>query len=325
MNKRLELIARLADGECHSGARLAEQLSVSRTAIWKRLQLLRRRGLVIQSVRGKGYRLQRPVELLDRDRLHTLIDTQAKPLLRSLTLHAEINSTNQYLLDRINRPDFHGHVVLAEYQSAGRGRRGRHWHTPFGAGICLSLGRYFDPAPQPLTMVSLGAGVAVMRALRRIGIKDAGLKWPNDIYWHGRKLGGILVEAREESAGPCRLVLGVGLNFCFPEVPDQSIDQPWVDIATIQQPLCSRHVLAAALVSENLRLLGNMTAMYNADIVNEWRRHDLMYGQRASLVLPGRTVSGRVTGIDQNGALLMEVRGRVERFNAGEITLKVRS
>jgi len=325
MNKRVELISRLADGEFHSGAKLAEQLSVSRTAIWKRLQLLRRRGLVIQSVRGKGYRLNQPVELLERDRLQTLIDGQVKPLLRTLTLHTEINSTNQYLLDRINHPDFHGHVALAEYQSTGRGRRGRHWHAPFAAGICLSLGWYFDPAPQPLTLVSLGAGVAVMRALRRIGIKDAGLKWPNDIYWHGRKLGGILVEAREESAGPCRLVLGLGLNYCFPETENKHIDQPWVDIATIRRPLCSRHVLAAALVSESLRLLGNMTGMYNAGIIDEWRRYDQMCGKRACLVLPGRTVNGRVTGIDRNGALLMEVKGRVERFNAGEITLRARS
>ena len=319
------MIACLADGELHSGARLAAQLSVSRTAIWKRIQALLRRGMVIHAVRGKGYRLAQPVELLERDRLHSLIDDNVRHLVKTLTLHTEINSTNQYLLDRINRPDFHGHVTLAEYQSVGRGRRGRRWHAPFASGICLSVGWHFDPAPQPLTLVSLGAGVAVIRALRRIGIRDAGLKWPNDVYWHGRKLGGILVEAREESAGPCRLVLGIGLNFCLPDTQDRYIDQPWVDIATIQRPLCSRQVLAAALVSECLRLLGKMAAPYNSGVIEEWRRHDQMQGKRACLILPDRTVDGRIVGVDPAGALLMDVRGKVERFNSGEITLRLRS
>lgn len=304
---------------------MAAQLSISRTAIWKRIRSLQRRGMEIHSVRGRGYRLAQPVELLEQDRLLTLLDDKVRPLLGALTLHTEVKSTNQYLLDRINGPDFHGHVALAEYQSAGRGRRGRPWHAPLAAGICLSLGWCFDPAPQPLTLVSLGAGIAVIRALRRIGIRDAGLKWPNDIYWQGRKLGGILVEAREESAGPCRLVLGVGVNFCFPESQGRNIDQPWVDIAAIQQPLCSRHVFAAALISETLRLLGNMATRYNSgsEIVEEWRRHDHMPGKRARLILPARTVDGRIIGIDPVGALLMDVKGKVERFNSGEIRLKV--
>ena len=276
-------------------------------------------------MRGRGYRLAQDVELLERDRLLALLDGKVRPLLGALTLHTEIKSTNQYLLDRINGPDFHGHVTLAEYQSSGRGRRGRRWHAPLAAGICLSLGWCFDPAPQPLTLVSLGAGIAVIRALRRIGIRDAGLKWPNDIYWQGRKLGGILVEAREESAGPCRLVLGVGVNFCFPGSQGRDIDQPWVDIAAIQQPLSSRHVFAAALISESLQLLRDMAAMNNpgAEIVEEWRRHDHMSGKRARLILPARTVDGRIIGIDPAGALLMDVKGKVERFHSGEIRLKV--
>ena len=174
-------------------------------------------------------------------------------------------------------------------------------------------------------MISLGAGVAIIRALCRIGIRDAGLKWPNDVYWRGRKLGGILVEAREESAGPCSLVVGIGINFCFPAAQDRYIDQPWVDIATILQPLCSRHVLAAALISEIMRLSGQVAAMNYSGIIDAWRRHDHMQGKKARLIMPAKTVEGRIAGIDHNGALLMEVRGKVERFNTGEITLRVRS
>lgn len=322
--KNLQLLARLADGQLHSGADLAQQLSITRTAVWKRLQALRRRGVALQAVKGRGYRLRQPVELLDRSRLLALLDDDVRPLAGMLTLHAEIDSTNQYLQERVHEPDFHGHLVLAEYQNAGRGRRGRRWHAPLAAGICLSLGWCFDPAPQPLTLISLAAGVAVMRALRRIGISDAGLKWPNDICWQGRKLGGILVEAREESAGPCRAILGLGLNYRFPDAAGRDLDQPWVDIATIQPLARSRHECTAAVISEVVRQFLAMTAKHEAHaaIINEWRRHDCMQGKRARLLLPDGTVSGRVTGIDQNGALLMDIRGRLARFHTGELSLR---
>ena len=114
MNKLIQIINYLADGKSHSGADLAAELSISRTAIWKRIRSLQHRGLVIHSVRGRGYHLGQPVELLERDKLVALLDGKVRPMLRNLTLLAEVKSTNQYLLDRINSPDFHGHVTLAE-------------------------------------------------------------------------------------------------------------------------------------------------------------------------------------------------------------------
>lgn len=322
--KHIQLLAHLADRGFHSGTDLAQKLAVSRTAVWKRIKTLHGRGLGIQKIKGKGYRLTQCLELLDRDRIASQLDADIRRKISAFTLHIEIDSTNQYLLDRIQGPDFHGHAVLAEYQSAGRGRRGRHWVSPFAAGICFSIGWQFDPAPKSLVLVALGAGVAVIRALHRIGIRDAGLKWPNDICWRGRKLGGTLVEAKSESAGPCRLALGTGINFCFPDRHAGEIDQPWVDIAAIQRPLCSRNTFAAALITEIVRFLSDPAALYTSRIIEEWRRYDQMQGKQASLSLPDRMVNGRILGIDDTGALLMDAGGKMETFNSGEIRLKVR-
>jgi BirA family biotin operon repressor/biotin-[acetyl-CoA-carboxylase] ligase len=263
--------------------------------------------------------------LLERGKIFSYIDSDIKPLVGQITLHTEVDSTNQYLLNMIDHDYFHGHITLAEYQTEGRGRRGNAWVSPFASGICLSLGWHFDPAPEPLALVSLGTGVAVMRALGRVGISDAGLKWPNDVVWQYQKLGGTLIEMRAESAGPCNIVIGIGINYSFPAELNYStgIDQPWVDIAKIQQPAVLRNKFTAILISEILRLIKNYAGRNYSGIIDEWRRYDCMKGKFAKLVMPGRTVSGLILGIDDNGALLMSVNDRMEKFNSGEISLRL--
>lgn len=327
MNFQSKLLSLLADGRFHSGEELGACLSISRTAVWKRIKSLRQSGLVIYPVKGKGYRITQALEFLEQGKIFSYIDADIKPLIRQFTLHTEVDSTNQYLLNRFDHDDFHGHITLAEYQTEGRGRRGNAWISPFAAGISLSLGWHFDPAPEPLALVSLGTGVAVMRALSRAGITDAGLKWPNDVIWQYRKLGGTLVEMRAESAGPCKMVIGIGVNYSFPAESNYStgIDQPWVDIATIQQPAVLRNKFTAILISEIVRLMNIYAGRDDCGIIDEWRRYDCMKGKFAKLVLPDRTVNGLILGIDDNGALLMSVNDRLEKFNSGEISLRLQS
>jgi BirA family biotin operon repressor/biotin-[acetyl-CoA-carboxylase] ligase len=327
MSLQNKLLSLLADGRFHSGEELGTQLSISRTAVWKRIRSLQQSGLGIYSVKGKGYRTAIPLEFLEQERIIAEIDADVRPFVRHFTLHTEIDSTNQYLLNRINRDDFHGHITISEYQTRGRGRRGNTWLSPFAAGIYLSLGWHFDPAPDPLALVSLGAGVAVIHALNRLGITGTALKWPNDIFWQYRKLGGTLVEMRAESAGPCNMVIGIGLNYSFPAEADVSagIDQPWVDIATIRKSAISRNHLTAVLISELVRLMSRYTGKDDCGILDEWRRYDCMKGKRAKLVLPARSVNGLILGIDDNGALLMSVNDRLEKFNCGEISLRLQT
>ena len=324
MNFQKKLISLLADGKFHSGDDLGAYFSISRAAVWKRIKILQQSGLVIYSVKGKGYRMMQTLELLEQEKIFSYFDADIKSLIRYFTLHTEVDSTNQYLLNKIDHDDFHGHITLAEYQTQGRGRRGNAWISPFAAGISLSLGWHFDPAPEPLALVSLGTGVAVMRALRSAGIAEAGLKWPNDVIWNNCKLGGTLVEMRAESAGPCKMVIGIGINYSFPAELNYStgIDQPWVDIATIQKPAVSRNKFAAILISEILRMMNNYTGKDDCGIIDEWRRYDCMKGKLAKLVLPDRFVNGLILGIDDNGALLMSVNDRLEKFNSGEVSMR---
>lgn len=327
MNLQSKLLSLLADSKFHSGEEIGAHLSISRTAVWKRIKSLRQSGLEIYSVKGKGYRAMQPLELFDQEKLFSYFDSDIRPLIRSCTLHMEVDSTNQYLLNRIGHHDFHGHITLAEYQTRGRGRRGNRWISPFAAGICLSIGWYFDPAPDPLALISLGTGVAVMRALRRAGIADAGLKWPNDVIWQNRKLGGTLVEMRAESAGPCYVVIGAGINYSFPEGLNSGgdIDQPWVDIATIQNPAISRNEFTAILISEIIRLMNNYSRQNDAGIIDEWRNYDCAKGKSAKLHMQNRVVNGLIVGIDNGGALLMSVNGKLEKYSSGEISLKLQS
>jgi len=325
MNLQNKLLSLLADGKFHSGEKIGAHLSISRTAVWKRIKSLRQSGLVIYPVKGKGYRTAQPLELLDQEKLFSYFDADIRPLIRKCTLHMEVDSTNQYLLNRIGHHDFQGHITLAEYQTQGRGRRGNEWISPFAAGIYLSIGWYFDPAPDPLALISLGTGVAVMRALCRAGIADAGLKWPNDVIWQNRKLGGTLVEMRAESAGPCYVVIGVGINYSFPEALNTSneIDQPWVDITTIQNPAISRNEFTAILISEIIRLMNNYAGQDDCGIIDEWRHYDCAKGKSANLLMQNRTVNGLILGIDDGGALLMSVNDKLEKFSSGEISLKL--
>ncbi|MBM2829366.1 MAG: Bifunctional ligase/repressor BirA [Gammaproteobacteria bacterium] len=323
MNSRINLLRLMSDGKFHSGEELGRMLSISRTAVWKMIRSFQRYGLDVYSIKGKGHRLSRPIEFLEKDHLLSCIDPEASGLIHSITIHTEIDSTNQYLLEKSDSPEFHGHITLAEFQSSGRGRRGNTWISPFGTGICLSVGWHYDPAPDPLTVISLAAGVAVIRALKEFNINDAGLKWPNDVFWRGRKLGGTLLEIRCESAGPCNIVLGVGINFSFPKSEMEMIDQPWIDIAGIKQPLPSRNAFTATLISEIVRILAGFNEKTTPGILEEWRQYDCVKGQQVTLLLPEQSVTGMSLGIDDNGSLLMSINGKVRRFGSGEISLRV--
>jgi BirA family transcriptional regulator, biotin operon repressor / biotin---[acetyl-CoA-carboxylase] ligase len=170
---------------------------------------------------------------LDEDRILADLSPQAKFLLQHLELLFEVDSTNQYLLDAWPRGAGAGWACSAEFQSAGRGRRGRPWVSPLGGAIFLSISWEYAAGPARLSGLSLAAGLAVARTLRRFGARRVGLKWPNDLLWQHRKLAGLLLEVRGEQHGPTRLVLGLGLNLRLP--PDQGarIDQPWVDLTEI--------------------------------------------------------------------------------------------
>lgn len=317
------LLRRLADGRFYSGTELAQGEGLSRAAIWKHIEALENHlGLAVHRVAGKGYRLAAPLELLDRAGLWDSLADGTRQHLAGLHVHSVIDSTNAYLL-RLRKSETGGHACLAEMQTAGRGRSGRQWVSPFGASLYLSLLWQFE-GPAVLGGLSLAAGVAVVRALNRLSIIGVGLKWPNDLLWQGRKLGGILIEMAGESHGPCSVVLGVGLNGKLPATAGAGIDQAWVDLAEVcggQTP--PRRRLAALLIDALVELLSGYGQQGLAAYLPEWRRHHCLQDQPVVLHLADRQENGIARGVDDDGLLLLELAdGSRKAYAAGEVRLR---
>lgn len=325
MHNRAKLLRVIADGDLYSGEELGNVLGVSRAAIWKIINSLRDYGLTVIAVKGKGYRLSRSIEFLDKEALLSGMSPSAVKILNRLEIFEEINSTNQYLLENPEIPDKHANIVLAEYQSHGKGRRGSPWISPIGSGISLSIAWHFEQPVESLTCLSLAVGCAVIRILTKMGFKSIGLKWPNDIFFQGKKLGGLLSEIRGETAGPCDVVIGLGLNIAFPAGFEGNINQPWTDLASIKDSIPSRNVITAELMSELILLLDGYEDTRIEDIINEWREYDCMCGKQARLILQGKQINGLVVGVDSDGALLMSVNESIQKYTAGEISLRMES
>jgi len=261
-------------------------------------------------------------EPLDRERILAGLPPASREALVRLDLYGEADSTNQVLLDRAAEGSIHRHVCLAEFQRAGRGRHGRPWVMPRGAGVCLSMGWRFAMPLQHLAALSLACGVIVMRAFRAIGIHGAGLKWPNDVLWQRQKLGGILVEMKGSPEGSQDAVIGIGLNVAFPEA-DIPIVQPWTDLAALMGHPVSRNDLAAQLIHQLLEALPVYKQQGFAAFLEEWRAYHAMEGRHVTLSLPnGKAVEGEIQDIDAEGALVLSVNGGRRRFLAGEISLR---
>lgn len=312
----------LADGEFHSGTEIARMLGLSRSAIWKHLNYFNELGITHAAVSGKGYRLHRPLELLCENQIRAALTPQAQAMIAALDIHDHIHSTNTHLSSLARQQASSGSICLAEYQSAGRGRRGRQWVSPYGHNIYLSLLWHFQQGPAALSGLSLAVGVAVIRALKQLNIDNVQLKWPNDIFSNGQKLGGILLEVSGETEGPCYAVVGLGLNVYLPETEASGIDQAWTDLENISKNQHSgRNVLTAELLNQVLPVVAGYEQHAFKHYVDEWRTCDSLKDKPAVLVVGQHQVNGVVRGIDDDGLLLLEKSdGSVQAFASGEVS-----
>lgn len=324
---RERLIPLLADGEFHSGERLAQSLGVSRAAIWKTLNGLEESGIELHRVPKRGYRLPRSIELLDAGDIEAKLASKSRQAVRHLQVLQQTDSTNAQLLAVKDLPAGKADVCLAEFQSAGRGRRGRKWIAPFGSSLCLSVSWLFPETPSQIGTLSLAAGVAVLRALGKFAVKDLSLKWPNDVFLERRKLGGILIELRAESAGPAYVVLGIGLNLHLTAAARQSIrESAGVEAASLADGLSGRqigrNVLATAVIDRLITALTEFQQHGFRSFAQEWREADALSGVPVQVLLNEETHKGIARGIDEDGALLLETSGKLSRFTSGEVSLR---
>jgi BirA family biotin operon repressor/biotin-[acetyl-CoA-carboxylase] ligase len=325
---RRTLLQYMADGAFHSGESLGGLLGLSRAAVWKHIQALQDEGLAIDSVHGKGYCLRTPLELLDAEQiLQRLPATVRKRLI--LEVFDELPSTNEYLL----RPDISKsaggapRVCLVERQTAGRGRRGRSWHSPYGTSLAFSLLWRFDGDAGRLAGLSLAVGVCTLEALLRSDTQvrdgDVLLKWPNDLLWRGQKLGGILIEMAGDAAGPCNVVIGIGLNINNRSLAvDAQIDQPWTDLQTVTGRTVSRNRLAAELIEVLCQRLPEFETAGFPAFAAGYRRYDALQGADVSVQRGTDCLQGRAEGVDDLGCLRLRSSDGVQLIHSGEVSLR---
>ena len=323
-----ELLAELAAGSPLSGVELAARAGVTRAAIWKQIEALRARGVPIEAGGAGGYRLPWPIQLLDAARIRAALPATVAKRLGALEVHWELDSTSSELQRRgAAVPDLA--MVLAETQSAGRGRRGRTWLSPPGLNLYLSCLKRFDTGFAALSGLSLALGVIVLRTLEALGIAGAGLKWPNDVLaaapGHAPgKLAGILVELSGEYQGPCAAIIGIGLNLRLTDALRAQAGQPACDLATLAGGTPpDRNRTAAALIAALAAGLAQFERDGFAAFADEYARHDLLRDRPLRLSGAGGTRDGIGAGVDGRGALLLRLPdGELQRIDSADITVR---
>ena len=315
------LLAILADGEYHSGEELGAHLGVSRAAVWKQLHKLEALELPVESIKGRGYRLVGGVDLLSADKIRSLLPAAALSSLGEFDIFPLIASTNDAAATAIRDGRGRNYCCLAEQQTAGRGRRGREWRSPFARNIYLSMVWEFQSGAAALEGLSLSVGLAVVRALNVLGVNDVGLKWPNDVLHENKKLAGILLEMQGDPAGLCQVIVGVGLNVNLNGCDTTAITQSWTDLRTILGDV-NRNRLAATLIAELLKVQAEFTRDGFAYLREEWCRLDVFAGKAVRVQLGDDYIEGLARGVDRSGGLVLETASGERIFRGGEVSLR---
>lgn len=331
MAKELEtitgkIIAMLSDGEFYSGEMLGKELHMTRAGVWKQLKKLSALGVAIESVKGKGYRILGGMQLLSSEHINEILPSTVKSLIEPVKVFSQIDSTNAELLRQFkagaNRP-----VCFAEQQNAGRGRRGRQWVSPYGHNIYASFGWTFDGGAAVLEGLSLVIGIAVAQTLEDVGIANAALKWPNDVLINNKKIAGILLEMSGDAAGVCHIVVGIGINVRMTDEQTKTIDQPWTSIErelnTEEKSFSfERNVFAANLIAQVVNVLKDYDTKKFHSYQKAWHQLNAFTNKNVELHLPREIVQGKFIGVNERGAVILNVGDRVETFYGGEISLR---
>ncbi|MGC5704142.1 bifunctional biotin--[acetyl-CoA-carboxylase] ligase/biotin operon repressor BirA [Pseudomonas sp. NFXW11] len=315
----LTLLELLKDGRFHSGQALGDALGVSRSAIWKQLQLLESElGLAVHKVRGRGYQLPSPIILLGAKEVSKHSSSLAWPV----HVFDSIDSTSAEALRSIGRGCAAPFLVLAERQTDGRGRRGRKWVSPFAENVYYSLVLRVEGGMRQLEGLSLVVGLAVMNALRECGVPGAGLKWPNDVLVGQKKIAGILLELVGDPADVCHVVVGIGINVNMQSA--EEVDQEWTSVRLESGKVLDRNQMIGRLNEILALYLERHRSGGFPAIQEEWEQGHLWQGRAVSLIAGANKIDGVVLGIDRQGALRLRVGGEEKVYSGGELSLRLR-
>ena len=315
------LINALLDGP-KSGVRLAAEFGVSRAAVWKRIEHLRERGLAIDTDPKRGYRLTQPTPLLEASAILGHLDAGIRQQISALQVDFETDST-QLRAMAVPAPSQGIAVWLAEMQTAGQGRRGKHWCSPPLANIHCSINRRFNLPVAAMSGFSLACAVMIVKSLQAQGIAGLALKWPNDLWLQDRKCGGLLIQLRGEADGPCDVTLGFGINVHLTRQAGAGIDQAWASLAEHANAALDRNRLLAGLLPALVQGFERFESDGLAAFIAEWRALDALQGRVVRVLDGARQRDGRACGIAADGALLFEDADGQHRLHSGEVSVRV--
>ncbi|ODN43243.1 bifunctional biotin--[acetyl-CoA-carboxylase] ligase/biotin operon repressor BirA [Piscirickettsia litoralis] len=323
MKKLGAILELVADGKFHSGEDLGAVLGVSRAAVWKQLKQLKELGLNIESVPGRGYRLIKPLNLLNAKKMTEQLSVQARSELASVQVLSVTDSTNNVLLKQVQQGNKQPQACFAELQTAGRGRRGRAHHAGINSCLMGSVVWTFQAGLFDFSVISLVVGICIARSLKKLGCEGVQLKWPNDLQYDGRKLGGVLVESSVQDFSYCHAVIGLFVNVALSNEDRAQIDQPCADVQEIiKNADISRNQLAAVILSEMCAAFNELTEKGFDPFLTEWQRYDALCGRDVIVKLNHDAVTGIAQGIDGVGRLLVKTSQGLRNFSYGEVSVR---
>jgi BirA family biotin operon repressor/biotin-[acetyl-CoA-carboxylase] ligase len=314
----LELLNILKGGGFRSGEDLGFLLGISRSAVWKRVRKLNSTlGVIVHSVPGRGYKLAQEIIKLEPVARFT-----GDNFCWDIDLHETVDSTNAESLRQIEAGRIAPFAVVSEMQTAGRGRRGRVWVSPYCENLYFSLVLKLGDGLRQLEGLSLSVGLAVLQSLKEVGLSAVGLKWPNDILASGSKVAGVLIELVGDVADTCHVVIGVGINVNMHSA-HQEIDQSWTSVNLETGKSLDRNLMLSALQANLDKYLAVHMCRGFAVLRDEWEAQNLWSDRWVTLTSGANAVTGVFKGVDTTGALRLLVDGDVRVFNGGEISLRL--
>lgn len=321
-----ETLRILSDGKFHSGTLLANSLKVSRSSIWKGIAYLRDLGVCIQAVSGRGYRWATPMELLNKKMILQSLSESALVFWQQIDLVNVVTSTNDYLIQRLPYGMTSASACIAEAQTAGKGRMGKKWQSPFGNNIYMSVYWRFASRLNDLSGLSLIAGLSVIQALKEIYPipKGLGVKWPNDIWFGDQKLCGILIETVgggiNSTSDHTDVVIGIGINVNMPSSIE--VNTAWTDLNHILGYIPSRNRIVANILNVLTFMLDKFTQKGFSAFISEWEENDLLLGKEIQLSSAHGNQIGVAKGVNERGELCVLVDKTLKAIRYGEVSVR---
>ncbi len=315
MNRLIDVLNKLNPTFSVSGSKIAKELGITRAAVWRRIKHLRDLGVKISSDHGKGYKLQSSFEKLDVDAIKKI---SSKSIALDIVWKTTSTNTDLFsLVDKVSLP----RVLLAEYQSKGRGRRNDLWVSPLGGGLCMSMGWKFSSLPLTIPSLGLVVGLTIIDTLEKHGCSSIKIKWPNDVFFDQRKIAGSLIDLKTELSGFSYAVIGIGINTKMNQEAKKKINQPVADIYDVLGTNVSRNELAGNLINFLSCALTNFEKEGFRPFRDKFIEKDLLFGKKIAISFKDKVITGYAAGVDWDGALLLDIEGKISRFYTGHISL----